>query len=113
MPVKRGDIWLCDLAHGSGSEQMGTRPVIVLQNDKGNDVSPITTIVPLTSQQKHAIPTHVALPANETGVSVDSIAMVEQIRCVDKRRLLRKLGSVTSTKAMQAISNAIRTNLAL
>ena len=92
---------------------MGTRPVIVLQNDKGNDVSPITTIVPFTSQQKHAIPTHVALPANETGVSVDSIAMVEQIRCVDKRRLLRKLGSVTSAKAMQAISHAIHTNLAL
>ncbi len=55
----------------------------------------------------------VVLPAKETGVAVDSIAMVEQIRCVDKMRLLRKLGSVTSAKAMQAISNAIRTNLAL
>ena len=92
---------------------MGTRPVIVLQNDKGNDVSPITTIVPLTSQQKHAIPTHVTLPADETGVAVDSIAMVEQIRCVDKMRLLRRLGRVTNPEVMQEIASVICKNLVL
>ena len=111
--VKRGDIWLCDLAHGSGSEQMGTRPVVILQNDKGNDVSPLTTVVPLTSKKKHYVPTHVTLPANETGVSVDSIAMVEQIRCVDKMRLLRRLGRVTNPEVMQEIASVIRKNLVL
>ena len=92
---------------------MGTRPVIVLQNDKGNDVSPLTTVVPLTSKKKHYVPTHVALSADKTGVAVDSIAMVEQIRCVDKMRLLRRLGSVGNENIMLAIANAVRQNLKL
>ena len=92
---------------------MGTRPVIVLQNDKGNNVSPLTTVVPLTSKKKHYVPTHVALSADKTGVAVDSIAMVEQIRCVDKMRLLRRLGRITSPEVMQEIANTLRKNLAL
>ena len=92
---------------------MGTRPVVILQNNKGNDVSPLTTIVPLTSKKKHPIPTHVPLPAEEAGVAVDSIAMVEQIRCIDKRRLLRKLGHITSQKIMHEIARIVRQNLVL
>ena len=87
--------------------------MIVLQNDKGNDVSPLTTVVPLTSKKKHYVPTHVALSADKTGVAVDSIAMVEQIRCVDKMRLLRRLGSVGNENIMLAIANAVRQNLKL
>ena len=104
---------MCDLAQACGSEQMGTRPVVILQNDKGNDVSPLTTVVPLTSRKKHPIPTHVLLPAEVTGVAVDSIAMIEQIRCVDKRRLLRKLGRVASKETMQQITRTVRQNLEL
>jgi len=92
---------------------MGTRPVVILQNDKGNDVSPLTTVVPLTSRKKHPVPTHVPLPAKEAGVNKDSIAMVEQIRCVDQSRLLRKLGRITSQKIMQEIGRIIRQNLVL
>ena len=60
--IKRGDIWLCNLDDTSfGCEQSGRRPVIILQNDTGNAVSPVTTVVPLTSRIKHFVPTHVRI----------------------------------------------------
>ena len=113
IPVRRGDIWLCDLSNALGSEQTGTRPVVILQNDKGNEASPITIVVPLTSRKKHYVPTRVPLPAKEAGVAVDSLAMVEQMRCVDRKRLLRKLGQITSQKLMQEIARTVRKNLEL
>lgn len=112
IPIRRGDIWLCDLSDSLGSEQAGTRPVVILQNDKGNDVSPLTTVIPLTSRKKHYIPTHVPLP-KEADVAVDSLAMAEQIRCVDRCRLLRRLGSVGNENIMLVIANAVRQNLEL
>jgi mRNA interferase MazF len=96
-----------------GCEQTGTRPVVILQNDKGNEVSPITTVVPLTSRKKHYVPTHVPLSARDAGVAVDSLAMAEQIRCVDRCRLLRRLGRITNQKLMHDIACAIRKNLVL
>ena len=92
--MRRGDIWLCDLPSSQGSEQSGTRPVVILQNDKGNTVSPVTTVIPLTSRMKHSIPTHVFVPAQLSGCPVDSYALVEQIRVVDQSRLTKRLGQL-------------------
>jgi mRNA interferase MazF len=94
--VKRGDIYYANLTGVLDSEQGGTRPVVILQNDIGNKYSPTTVVVPLTSKNKKKQVTHVQV-SNESGLSVDSIAMTEQIKCISKRRLfingnIKKIG---------------------
>ena len=112
--IKRGDIWLCNLDDTScGCEQSGRRPVIILQNDKGHAVSPVTTVVPPTSRIKHFIPTHVRISSKYTGAPIDSVAMVEQLRVVDKSRLQKKLGHIDDANILQSLGNSIRKNLAI
>ena len=88
--IKRGQLVWVDL-DGEGCEQRGRRPAIVVQNDFGNRVSPTTIIVPLTSRKtKAVIPTHVYIEAdkfNGTSVKMDSIALAEQVRVIDKKRI--------------------------
>ena len=94
MKVKRGDLFYADLSPVVGSEQGGVRPVIVVQNDMGNKYSPTIIVVPVTSQlKKSKLPTHVALSGNKFGLSKNSVALLEQLRTIDKRRLRDKLGS--------------------
>lgn len=94
MKVKRGDLFYADLSPVVGSEQGGVRPVIVVQNDMGNKYSPTIIVVPVTSQlKKSKLPTHVSLSANKFGLPKNSVALLEQLRTIDKRRLRDKLGS--------------------
>ena len=85
--------------------------MIVLQNDKGNAVGPVTTIIPLTSRKKHPVPTHIVIPAALTGAPIDSVAMVEQVRVVDKTRLQKRLGSIKSRDVLNKIGSVLRKNL--
>ena len=86
--VKRGDIFYADLSPVVGSEQGGTRPVLIVQNDTGNKHSPTVIAAAITSQTgKAKLPTHIALTGREVGLSKDSIVLLEQIRTIDKRRL--------------------------
>lgn len=102
---------MCDLTGGAGSEQFGMRPVIVMQNDKGNDVSPVTTVIPLTSRQKHFVPTHVRIPADVLGTTLDSVALVEQIRVVDRSRLRKRLGKIKNADVLAKLGRKVRQNL--
>lgn len=93
MVVKRGDIFYADLSPVIGSEQGGTRPVLVVQNDVGNKFSPTVIIAAITSQiNKAKMPTHIEISANEYGLLKDSVILLEQIRTIDKRRLKEKIG---------------------
>ncbi len=93
MVVKRGDIFYADLSPVIGSEQGGTRPVLVVQNDIGNKFSPTVIIAAITSQiNKAKMPTHIEISANDFGLAKDSVILLEQIRTIDKRRLKEKLG---------------------
>lgn len=93
MVVKRGDIFYADLSPVIGSEQGGTRPVLVVQNDVGNKFSPTVIIAAITSQiNKAKMPTHIEISANEFGLLKDSVILLEQIRTIDKRRLKEKIG---------------------
>ena len=60
MKIKRGQIYLADLSKGYGSEQGGVRPVLVIQNNKGNKYSPTLIVACITSRygHKHHLPTH-------------------------------------------------------
>lgn len=95
MVVKRGDIFYADLSPVIGSEQGGTRPVLVVQNDIGNKFSPTVIIAAITSQiNKAKMPTHIEISANDFGLLKDSVILLEQIRTIDKRRLKEKIGKL-------------------
>jgi len=93
MEVTRGEIFLADLNPVIGTEQAGIRPVLVIQIDKANKVSPHTIIIPFTTKIREAIlPSHTKIPGGIGGLKEDSVLLCEQIRVIDKRRLLRKIG---------------------
>lgn len=90
--MKRGEIYTAKLPDAVGSEQGGWRPVVIVQNDVGNEHSPTTIVCPLTSSKtKHRLPTHISISAAKYGLYKNSIILVEQIITVDKSRLVRKL----------------------
>lgn len=92
---KRGDIWMADFGNGVGSEQRGKRPVLIIQNNVGNKYSPTVIVVAISSQiQKAKLPTHIELTADIHGLDFDSVLLCEQIRTVDKRRLVRHISTL-------------------
>lgn len=111
--ITRGDVVLCDLNPVIGTEQVGIRPVTVLQIDRANAVSPHTVIVPFTTKIRRAIlPSHVFVPAGVGGLSQDSVALCEQIRVIDKRRVIKVLGHLDNPY-MEEIAKALSTILGL
>lgn len=88
--VERGEIYLADLDPIAGSEQGGVRPVLIIQNDIVNYISTTTIIACLTSHffKKIRLPTHVLVKA-KNGLTHDSIVMLEQIKTIDKSRIIR------------------------
>jgi mRNA interferase MazF len=111
--VKRGDIFYADLSPVVGSEQGGTRPVLIIQNDIGNQYSPTTIVAAITSQvSKAKLPTHVELECETCGLEKDSIVLTEQIRTIDKRRLQEKVSSLDE-EMMNKINEALAISLGL
>ena len=109
--VMRGEVWYADLSPSKGSEQGGMRPVLVIQNNIGNKHAPTTIVAPITSRlTKKLLPTHIAVAQGEGGLKAESIVLLEQIRVVDKQRLLQKLGALSSKKILE-IDEAIRISL--
>jgi mRNA interferase MazF len=111
--ISRGDVVLCDLNPVVGTEQAGVRPVVILQIDRANVVSPHTIIAPFTTKVRRALlPSHAFVPAGAGGLSQDSVALCEQIRVVDKRRIIRVLGHLDEPY-LEEIAEALRTILGL
>ena len=109
--VYRGEMYYADLSPVIGSEQGGLRPVLIVQNDVGNKHSPTTIVAPITSRfTKKPLPTHI--PLSNCGLAKDSIALCEQLRTIDKRRLKEKLGSMDE-KDKVALDRAIEISLGL
>ena len=110
--ITRGDIFRTDLGETIGSEQSGVRPSLIVQNDVGNRCSPTTQIVPLTTRRKSAIlPTHVHI-SSACGLGVTSIALVEQLRTVDKSRLGICIGRINALE-QTAINEALAISVGL
>lgn len=81
MKIRRGDVFFADLDPVIGSEQGGVRPVLIIQNDIGNQHSPTTIVAAITGQlAKAKLPTHVELGGRENGLSKNSVVLVEQVR---------------------------------
>ena len=111
--IKRGDIYYADLSPVVGSEQGGTRPVLIVQNDMGNRHSPTVIAAAITSKTgKAKLPTHINLPGNSVGLTRDSVVLLEQIRTIDKRRLREHMGSLNETM-MGKVDEAIAVSFGL
>ena len=92
---RRGEVWLVSFDPTIGAEIKKTRPALVLQNDIANRYSPVTIVAAITSQFEERIyPTEVLIKAPEAGLTADSVALLNQIRSIDRRRLVRRLGAV-------------------
>ena len=92
MSIKRGDIYYADLNPVIGSEQGGVRPVLVIQNDVGNACSSTLIVTAITSKlHKLDIPTHIII---NSGLDVDSVVLLEQIRTIDRARIKKYITRV-------------------
>ena len=110
--IKRGQIWYADLSPVVGSEQGGYRPVLIIQNDIGNQYSPTIIGAVITSRHTKAnLPTHIWLNA-ECGLPKESMVECEQVRTLDKKRLKDFMGTV-SKEVMQEIDKGLKISFAL
>ncbi len=113
MIVKRGDIFYADLSPVVGSEQGGTRPVLVVQNDVGNKYSPTVIAAAITSRiNKAKLPTHIEIDAARYGLSKDSVILLEQVRTIDKKRLREKIGRLDDVQ-MVKVNDALSISFGL
>lgn len=88
MTVHKNEVYFADLSPVIGSEQGGIRPVVIIQNDIGNQMSPTVIVAALTSRRKKLrMPTHVRVHLEKGRMMKNSIAMLEQVRTIDKTRL--------------------------
>lgn len=112
--MKRGDIFDARLNPTEGSEQAGTRPVIIVSRDAINNHSSVIVAVPLTkaANVKRSYPNNVTIEKGNGGLTVDSVALGGQIRAISKSRLLRLRGSL-SIPSMKSIDRALRITLDL
>ena len=111
--IRRGDIYYADLNPVIGSEQGGTRPVLIISNDIGNKHSPTVIIAAITSRvhTKKKLPTHLYLGQIE-GLPANSIILFEQLRTIDKKRLREHIGMLDSQQILTA-DNALLISLGL
>ena len=110
--VRRGGIFYADKGVNVGSEQNGMRPVLVLQNDVGNEHSPTIIVAVLTSKvKKMYMPTHVYVGAR-SGLTEESVVLTEQLSTIDRRRLRGYVGSV-DRPTMKKVEQAIHISLGL
>ncbi len=110
---RRGGVWLANLDPVVGAEiGKKIRPVVIIQNDIGNKYSPIVIVAAITSAFRKHYPQQVRVNAPEGGLPKDSIIMMNQIRSVDKQRLVKYLGSL-SRKTMDKVDIALKISLQL
>lgn len=112
--MKRGDIFEARLDPTEGSEQAGTRPVVVVSRDAINQASPVVVVIPCTTYRaaRRTYPSQVLLRAPEGGLRVDSVALGEQVRAIAKSRLGERWGTL-SPESLRRVELALLITLDL
>ncbi len=111
---RRGEIWDVNWSPGRGAEQQGTRPALIIQNDRGN-ASPSypLTIVASMSRTERELALHVRiLPTEENGLTAETDVKCEQVMTIEKTRLLRRRGNITPEE-MSRVDAALKLSLSL
>jgi mRNA interferase MazF len=109
--VRRGDIVIVNLDPTIGVEIKKTRPAIVVSNDSINRFSQLVVVVPLTKNTAHISPSHVVIAKGTARLTFASKAVTEQIKAVDKQRIVKKLGTLPPAVLAQ-VERAVRNTLA-
>ncbi|UXE60505.1 MAG: type II toxin-antitoxin system PemK/MazF family toxin [Woronichinia naegeliana WA131] len=95
MTIERGEIWLANLDPTQGSEQAGTRPIIIFQDSTLSKFTTTIITIPLTTNlRRSALPTCLIISKGQGGLNQDSVALCHQIRVLNKTRLIKKLGKL-------------------
>jgi len=111
--VKRGDLVMVNLEPTKGSEQGGVRPCIILQNNIYNKYSPTTIVSPITSKlYQKEFPTNVFLRKRDSKLKKDSTILLNQIRTIDKKRIIKKMSGLNK-EIMEKVDLAIKVSLDL
>lgn len=112
--VSRGDIvWVAFNNDYNGHIQGGTRPAIILQNNKGNHYSPTVIVSTITTKQKKSnMPTHVFASKQDTGLPSDSTIQLESIMVVNKSQIVQSVGKAKQA-LLDKVNNALRISLAI
>ena len=107
--MKRGEVYDARLDPVEGSEQRGSRPVVVVSRDAINESSSIVSAAPCTTYRegRRIYPSQVLVKAPEAGLEADSVILGEQVRVLDKKRLLRRRGELTAA-TMARLNEALR-----
>ena len=110
--IQRGEIYLADLGEGVGSEQKGVRPVLIVQNNRGNKYSPTVTVLPITTKihKSSGLPTHVIIDGMG-GLKEKSATIAEQIVTIDKTRLIEYMGTLEERFMRDNIDRSILVQL--
>jgi len=110
---RRGDIYVVNFDPAIGSEIKKSRPALILQNNTANRYSSVVIVAAITSKIDDVLyPTEVLISAGESGLECESVALLNQIRTIDKTRLIKKLGVVNS-QTMSMVDRAIEISLGL
>ena len=111
---RRGEIWDVNWSPGRGAEQKGTRPALIIQNDRGNtSLSYPLTIVASMSRTEREIPLHVRIaPSEENGLTDLTDVKCEQVMTIEKSRLIRRRGIITSEE-LNKVDVALKLSLDL
>jgi mRNA interferase MazF len=109
MPA-RGEVWFANLDPTRGTEQAGTRPVVVFQADAVNEFTSTVLCIPLTTNlRRAALPTCLLIRKTEGGLTDDSVALCHQMRALDKTRLVRRLGELRTDTLLALESRVLFT----
>jgi mRNA interferase MazF len=109
----RGEVYFVAFDPTLGAEIRKTRPALILQNDIANRSSPITIVAAITSKfDDELYPTEVLVRAPEGGLDADSVVLLNQIRSVDRRRLMRRVGRLVP-ETMRLVDRALMLSLGL
>lgn len=110
---RRGEIYLVSFDPTVGHDIKKTRPALIIQNNASNQYSPITIVAAISSQFGNPPhPREVVLPPGRTGLSMPSAVILNQIRSVDRQRLVKRLGMV-DTATMNRVDEALLISLGL
>lgn len=109
MIVKKWNIYRANLDPVIGSEQGKSRPVVVISEDEINDLLNTVNIIPITSRKegRRIYPNEVLIPANNFGLSNESIILCHQIRTIDKKRISQAYGHISDTNIHTEIIEAL------
>lgn len=108
---KRGEVYLVNFDPTVGAEIKKTRPALIIQNDTANLYSPVTIVAAVTSKFDTTLyPTEVLLSPPEGELSTESVVLLNQIRTIDKARLVKRLGAVKPA-TMDAVKKALLISL--